>query len=482
MLVDIAHELESVGAFDAARSCYERALTAGISLALARAELARLSLWEGRISDALAMAESALKEDPSCARALIVRAALQLRSGDFDAAIGNIGVAFRYSPPDPEGCVLRVEVLLRAGRLREAHDALGSADRIFADTSHHVALQLLRWIVASKEGETIRYVPSDSEAVWSGVERLLDREPVTDERGLLRDVEAALERLGSNRSPLPTVVTPDQRLELLEMSESPRTLSKMATWSIQYEDFAVAEAALEELVARFPESHHPHCYRGELRLWQGNYAAARDDFQAALRVCGTGVARWAHIGLGASHLLEGELDVALRAFEDGTTRAEPGPTLFVYRGEARRKLGSVEAALEDLRHASELAPGRVSAWVNLALVHGAVGDTTAWNGAFREVVARAPGLVSDAAHELGLELPRVLRSSTHSQILPLLEHLLVMMRGNRSSSCISYFTRAGDVRFVPPHLDVDQAALQDELARLGASIARARRRPELVRA
>ena len=64
-----------------------------------------------------------------------------------------------------------------------------------------------------------------------------------------------------------------------------------------------------------------------------------------------------------------------------------------------------------------------------------------------EVFERAPGLVSDAAREVGVELFRDGAPAELELIGRVLDHALVMLRGNRSSSCISYFTREGALRF-----------------------------------
>ncbi|HEY3500568.1 MAG TPA: hypothetical protein VGK73_38005, partial [Polyangiaceae bacterium] len=281
-----------------------------------------------------------------------------------------------------------------------------------------------------------------------------------------------------NRSPSATFLDETGALRPLRLSESSRKASKLATWSLRYRESADIEAELASLAERFPVSPQPFCYRGELRLWLGRYAEARADFEAALaRAANT---RWAYIGLGASHLLEGRPERALEAFDRGAERTGPGPTLYVYRGEARLRLGQLEPALADLERARSMNPTRLAAYVTLALASGLSGDLDRRAALLAEIGARAPGLVSAAWFELGADHPPAQLEAASEEIPRFLEHLLCMLRGNRSSSLITYFTCDGALRFVPPRPTPDPIVMRSDLERLAHSLAAARRRPELL--
>ena len=63
------------------------------------------------------------------------------------------------------------------------------------------------------------------------------------------------------------------------------------------------------------------------------------------------------------------------------------------------------------------------------------------------IMTEAPGLAHDACQELGTDRFRTVNDP--DQTRSVLEHVLVMMRGNRSSAFVTYFTAQGEMRFVP---------------------------------
>jgi tetratricopeptide (TPR) repeat protein len=131
----------------------------------------------------------------------------------------------------------------------------------------------------------------------------------------------------------------------------------------------------------------------------------------------------------------------------GTT----GPAVYVYRGEAHRRLGQLERARADLERAIELTPTRVGAWVNLALVHDARGDPEAFAEVWTHLERTASGLLSSAAAALGVTLFRDPGDEpTQAERRAVLEQALRLMRGNRSTSCATFFSPDGRLRFVQP--------------------------------
>ena len=175
--------------------------------------------------------------------------------------------------------------------------------------------------------------------------------------------------------------------------------------------------------------------------------------EAAFRraIADTPEVRWAYVGLCATEMIRQRWDEALAWCERGIEAfPPPGRTMFAYRGEVYRRMGELDRAEEDLRHMLSLTPERISSWMNLALVRHAFGDGSLLAPTFLRLRRRAPGLVDDGCRELDLD---ALGALDENALVTLLEHLLAMMRGNRSSSFVSYFTRAGDgrarLRFVP---------------------------------
>ncbi len=91
----------------------------------------------------------------------------------------------------------------------------------------------------------------------------------------------------------------------------------------------------------------------------------------------------------------------------------------------------------------------VGAWVNLGLLQRGEGDDAGLARTMEALDRLAPGFVADAGGE-GADV---------------LEEMLVMLRGNRASSCVTYFTRGGRLRTV-----LTDAAIPDA----GALLARVR--------
>jgi tetratricopeptide (TPR) repeat protein len=236
-----------------------------------------------------------------------------------------------------------------------------------------------------------------------------------------------------------------------------------------------------EVVARFPESSMPLVHRGELQLWLGRYPEARADLEGAIAI--RRQTRWAWYGLACLDLLAGDPERALATCALGIRVMDhtEGPVAFSYRGEAYRLLGRLDEAREQLERACAQHPRRLSAWINLALVHGAAGNRAAQRDVFVRLTSAAPTLMSDAACELGADVFEavVLERSSEAAgpdaavIDRLLPHALAMMRGNRSSSCLTYFTSTGQLRHVPQGQRVDPGAEDRALAQLRQVLTRA---------
>jgi tetratricopeptide (TPR) repeat protein len=206
----------------------------------------------------------------------------------------------------------------------------------------------------------------------------------------------------------------------------------------------------------------PVVHRGELHLWLGNYPAARADLERAIAIRRR--TRWAWYGLAWLEIVTGNPERGLAVCAEGIEAMGDGktyPPAFACRGEAYRLLGRFDDARAELRRACELTPPRLSAWADLALVHGALGAHEEQAAVFARLVRLAPALVSHAARELGddvfigvvLAAPfgenGVTARLPPAMVARVLEHVLVMMRGNRASSLATYFTADGRMHHVP---------------------------------
>jgi tetratricopeptide (TPR) repeat protein len=399
--------------------------------------------------------------------------------GDPAGALTLLDQVVAASPRDSEALLWRAEAHFRLGD-REA--AIADAER-----SHQVAFSFgaraIRLLAALRPGgETY-------DATWQELQgELLALCPDAGEtlaRNRSDEVAAVIERAlvasRGNRTPRATGVRDDGTLIPLR-SASIRRASRRAMELVKTAPAAVALERLDALVQGFPRSAMPLVHRGELRLWLGDYAAARADLEASIAVQRR--TRWAWFGLACLDLLHGDPAQALATCAEGirVMQGTEGPVAGLYRGEAYRLLGRYDEAAAQLEQARALNPTRLSAWINIALVHAATGERAAQAEIVGHLARVAPALLAEAAATLGDEVfdavvlggPLAGRPAADPEMLDrTLAEALRMMRGNRSSSLVTYFTADGVLRHVPQASAPSAHDRRRALARLRAILTRA---------
>ncbi len=261
-------------------------------------------------------------------------------------------------------------------------------------------------------------------------------------------LEDLLARMAGNLSQSPTLAEASpgggRRFVPLVLPPTTRAQSVDALLSIREVGPAGAERALAALRGRNPRSPHPRCYMGELYLWLGRYGDAWREFVAARLIA---PARWADIGMLAVLVFRGHLRLARVAaiYAERHHPFIPGGTLPVYRGVLRRRSGDLDGAITDFQAALDAKPTRIGARIELVLALRAAGRPA-------EVTPHAEILVRDAAPAL-LDAARALGYSGAADTSPeilvedeVFEEALRSMRGNRSSSLVSWFDGSGHVR------------------------------------
>lgn len=460
LLGDVAAHAMALGDYDVSESLYLRVQSLSPDDVSARVALGTLAAWRGDAAGACAHADAVLDACPDHAAGLRLRGVSRALDGDVAGALEDFTAAVARDPTDAESFVWRAELLLRLGDAEAALVAVQRGAELSPDGSDYVAAQLIRSLALSRLG---RFPGMPDHVLRPAVDALCGSP--TSPRSTVARMEHALAALRGNRSTTLTRVDASGALVRVATEVSPRVPAKHALWRfVATADVAAALRAFERVRAAYPSAAEPSNYEGEAHLYAGSYAEAGRCFTRALAQYGR--SRWAFIGLAAVAVLEGRLDDALdvmiRCVE---ASGPPGPTAYVYRGEAYRRLGRVDEARSDLEHAVRAHPSRVGAWVNLGLLQVATGDVAAVDTvrALREV---APGFAADALAELGLDEDAW---SSPASWGPLLERMLHMLRGNRGSSCVTYFTRDGRLRTAPAESPArfDAAAL---LARVRASL------------
>jgi tetratricopeptide (TPR) repeat protein len=230
---------------------------------------------------------------------------------------------------------------------------------------------------------------------------------------MIEGLESALERLGGNRTPYPTIVE-NGNLVAVRLPMDPRQHGATIQRVLWTRGVDAVRQLFREFAPDIGANPLSRIYLGEIELWVGNYTTAEAIFRAILAEQRHTL--WAWIGLGASVMFQGDHQHALEIWREGVDEMKfEGPTLFVYRGECHRRLGMREPARDDLETAIREKPQRLSARINLALL-----DRDA------DAMAEAERACADFAPILMEEL-----QGTAAERL---EQVLEAMGGNRSSS------------------------------------------------
>lgn len=407
--------------------------------------LADLAAWSGDHPKAHALVADALSIDPGSLVALRIRATLHLLAGNSKDGEKDLESVLSRDPNNPLALVWRGEA---ERRRREWKNAWTDLERgiertrgypIGAHTSL-VATHAGRDFEGALDPDLYRELCQILAPLFSILG--LGTEPPRSNHEISERFEAVLEALHGNRGPRPSYVH-EGALKPLDLPMHARFQARAVQELLRTRPASYVLEKLEALALERPTESTVHCHVGEVHLWLGDYDRAEKAFLAAIELARD--TRWAYVGLCATELGREHPDEAIGWCERGEKVAMPGRTQFAYRGEAYRRLGDRARAHADLDKAIELTPTRLSAWINLALVDR---EPTILLTTFREVAKEAPGLVDDAARELGVSVEAVAEDPNSAS--ELFEHVLGMMRGNRASSLVTYFTRQNQLRFVPP--------------------------------
>lgn len=450
------------------------------------AELGEVAALGGFFEMGRQLAEVALAQDPTNARALRVCAQDALARADWDTAT-TLADRMEQAGAAPMAASIRGSALAAQGqheqarphletaletrpkdvnarlwsaRLAEPHDPNVAADHMRAVEGNHTerATMLLLPLFSDdrpKDVAALLKTPEIRDNMYGGFFDIGLPEWTSPQavEGALRSDEALFafveEILGRFRGNLaePLSFFDGTARRPLAPHASVRSQAADAIMSVQHAPPEVVMERLTALAAEHPESPHPDCYRGELLLWLGRYDDALAAFEAARERF---PARWSYVGAAAVHAMRGEAAAAQAQLDTCGREYRPlaSATTPVYQGEMARRAGDFAAARSMLTRALDAKPTRHGARANLALVAHAEGATSELIEHYRHLWVHLPGLMHHASASLGLRAGDRWSIGAAPQVL---ERALTMMRGNRSSRVVTYFV--DDRLHVAPQLE-----------------------------
>ncbi|MCO4771619.1 MAG: tetratricopeptide repeat protein, partial [Deltaproteobacteria bacterium] len=334
---------------------------------------------------------------------------------------------------------------------------LGATDLCLADLDAGVpavggfdlGAALLRHLVEQRSGGRPGFGPRSLEELSEGLSRLgLERErqfAIRTVPGLEEAFGEAFRRLAGNRSGFGTVLRAGA-LRPLGPSLSPRAAARRTLELIRVCPPDEVLARFDAVQAAWPDSSMGLVHRAELLLWMGRHEEARAAFRGSLAI--NHHTRWGWIGQLANDSFLGDPEGALVVGEEGVrVMGGYGPSHFVYRGEALRRLGRLDEAKADLEYAVGLNPSRMGARLTLALLCSELGDAPGMRAQLGPLRAACAGMLATALEEEGLSTDVLWGAGgSAGDVGRVLLRGHEMMRGNRSSSCHTWFNSEGQLR------------------------------------
>ncbi|MEZ4325507.1 MAG: tetratricopeptide repeat protein [Polyangiales bacterium] len=374
--------------------------------------MGRMALYEGRLEDARALLARAT-ESPERRTTL---AALALLSGDHERVTALLAETDR-APADE---LIWAESLRRRGNVEEAMQAYAalSADTLALSAAAPLCRVSCMTGWDDVEGEPGALV-ADLRADFP------DLAAIEEPRAF---AQAALDALSGNWGAAATRPRPDGTLRRQRVARPMRdrvAVLRQALTLLPLPEVLNQCAALE--AERGP---HPliATYGAELLLWWGDYEGAEAWLARAFDLDrGT---RWGHVGLATLQNLKGDPQAALDTMARQANTMVPLPNSAACTAESHLLLGDPRSAEADFRVALEGHPTRLSSWLGLALAQ--VRQAADPSASLSRVRRLTPVFHRQWQREVA-SLP----------VEQALLHGLSMLRGNRGSGLITWWTADG---------------------------------------
>ena len=420
-----------------------RVVTESNPSALAEGAKARLALWRGDIDLVWGPAEALINGDPQRPEGYFLRGAAKAFCGDQDGD-NDLQHALRFQhqgdgwfePSEAYGWLSDLAFVRGDGDSAVHWSEQAKISSQHYNPNAYLAHQRGAYLQGSKSSRGVS--PRSHEVIERFMPLLSSTNWRTDPQAYYQAIEEIYQKIGGNRSAHPSWVDNGKLRALNFYIDDPGEIR-----AVQQHLRALSPAkVLQDLHAyidKYPNDPRVYTHTGEIYLWLG-------DYEKAIQYCRQSIGKkfntvWAWIGLGAAQAFQGMPQQGLDSFQEGAdiTGGE-GPSVFVYRGEIHRKQGRRQQAITDLQKAIQHKPQRLSGWINRVLVDAEAGDKDPAQILGAAIRKTNPSLWWSACRQI---LTDPMKLSDADLVL---ESILDLMRGNRSSQIITYVLADGTLR------------------------------------
>jgi tetratricopeptide (TPR) repeat protein len=344
----------------------------------ARTRLVTAYLLAGKGPEADKVLAAALKSNPKDVDALLQRARIFLAAGKTFDAQRDVEQVFRFQPASPLAHYLLAQVHRAASRNEQYAIELGEVLRVQPDLLG-VRIELSQAQLAARQSKAALALldgapPYQKQTLPFVVQKnwvlLADGDVAEAAKGIAQALKAErradillqggmLELQRRNYTAARTYLT-----ESLDRNpEDLRALEALARSYAEQGQFPAAFEKLREHAARRPKSAAIQEYLGEQLQLQGNFAEARNAFNAA-KAADPGFTR-ADLSLAQIDLHDNRLDDARKKASSALTGPDAAPAGLIL-GDIETKAGNYDAAIGHYRKVLAVAPRNVRALNNIA--------------------------------------------------------------------------------------------------------------------
>ncbi|MBX7098126.1 MAG: tetratricopeptide repeat protein, partial [Myxococcaceae bacterium] len=343
---------------DAAVTSIEAALEPSRRDKLGPSEIARALALKGeslaqqkKDTEAIALFEDALKQDPKQAFARTRLGALYLSRKDFTKALPILQDAAKATPESFEATEAFLLALIGVGKMQDARTTVAEAAKRFPSNAR---LSYLKGNVEITLGKR-----KEAEAAW--LSAVSADGSLVEPRLALADLYLKNKQIDAGRKQIEEAAAlPGQRTDVL--------IAQARLFLID-QKLSEADKASADAVALTPQSADARVVRGQVLNALGKSAEAEAEVLKALEV--EPAARLGQQTLGEALRAQGKLDQATAALEKARQADPTNAQATLLLGVVQREKGDLAGAAGTLLAAQQADPGNPECWYQLGLVRTA---------------------------------------------------------------------------------------------------------------